>query len=120
MKNLLYDDLKQWRVCMKAGLREFSWGLWTITKGIVFGFLSVLRWVGRLIEAFCRRESIAAAIIATLIVVLVFGWTTTYLTTKTRLTTAEYERDSIAYTLDKYMQAYDSVVIDGDTVKYNN
>lgn len=120
MKYLLYDDLRQWRVCMKSGIKEFLWGAKTILMGILFGLLSVFRWIGRLIAAFCRREKVAASIISVLLVVLSFGWLSTFIQARTRLTTAEYQRDSIGYVLDRYMQAYDSVVVDGDTLKYQN
>lgn len=120
MKRLLFTSLRQWRICMAAGCAKFLWGLWRIVSGIIFGILSVFWWIGRLVEAFCRREPIAAAVIAVLLLILSFGWLSTYVSARTHLTTAEYQRDSIGYVLDRYMQAYDSVVVDGDTLKYQN
>lgn len=118
MKHLLFTSLRQWRICMAAGLRKFLWGLWRIVSGIIFGILSVFWWIGRLVEAFCRREPIAAAIIAVLLLILSFGWLSTFIQARTRLNTTEYQRDSIAYVLDKYIQCYDSVIVDGDTIKF--
>jgi cell division protein FtsL len=73
----------------------------------------------RLIEKFCIREKVAAGIIAVAILMLSFGWIATYMQSKTLLTTTEHQRDSIAYTLNKFIQAYDTVIIDGDTIKHN-
>lgn len=118
MKNQMFETFRQWKVCMTAGIEKASWGIWRILTGVFFGFLSVLWWIGRMVEAFARREKVAAAIIGILLLILSFGWIATYVNTKTQLTTAEYQRDSIGYVLDRYMQAYDSVIVDGDTLKY--
>lgn len=116
-KPFLFTSFRSWRVCMMAGIRKFLWGSARIATCIVFGILSIFAWIGRLISDFASREKVAAAIIGILLFILSFGWITTYVSTKTQLTTAEYQRDSIGYVLDRYMQAYDSVIVDGDTIK---
>ena len=119
-KPFLFTSFRSWRVCMMSGVRKFLWGTTRIATCIVFGILSIFAWIGRLISDFASREKVAAVIIGILLFILSFGWITTYVSTKTQLTTAEFQRDSIGYVLDRYMQAYDSVVVDGDTLKYQN
>lgn len=116
-KPFLFTSFRSWRVCMMSGVRKFLWGTTRIATCIVFGILSIFAWIGRLISDFASREKVAAVIIGILLFILSFGWITTYVSTKTQLTTVEYQRDSIGYVLDRYMQAYDSVIVDGDTIK---
>ena len=88
---------------------------------IVFGVISLLIYCGKQIEAFCVREKVAAAIIAVVFFVLVLGWISTYMNGRIATKTAEYQRDSIGYKLDKYMQGFDSsstIVVDKDTIRY--
>ena len=118
MKYLLYDDLRQWRVCMKSGIKEFLWGAKTILMGILFGLLSVFRWIGRLIAAFCRREPVAATIVAILLFTMTFGWIYTFVTERHATVTAQHIADSLSYDLSRITQAYDSVIVDGDTIKF--
>lgn len=77
-------------------------------------------WCGKQIEAFCKRETIAATIIGIIITFLVFGWVSTFMKLRAKVMTAEYQRDSIGYTLDKYLQAFDStstIIVDNDTIR---
>lgn len=105
---------------MKAGLERFAWGLWRMITGIFFGIISILVYCGKQIEAFCKREPIASLIIAVVVIGLSAGWIVTSVNGSVKLRTAEYQRDSIGYTLDKYLQAYDStdiIVVNGDTIQ---
>lgn len=118
--NLLFDNFHQWKVCFLSGCRKAGWGLWRIFTCIILGIVSLFVFCGKQIEAFCRRETTAAVIIGVLIVALSFGWISTFMSGRTMLRTAEYERDSIGHKLDKYLQAFDStstIVIDNDTIR---
>lgn len=118
MKNLLFDDFRQWKVCMLAGLSKFSWGLCRMLTGILFGIVSIFVWAYRKVCAFCRREPIAATIVAILLFTMTFGWIYTFVTERHATVTAQHIADSLSYDLSRITQAYDSVIVDGDTIKF--
>ena len=108
---------------MKEGAKSTFFGLWQIISAIALGIVSLLAYAGRQINAFCRRETIAAAIVGSLIVILTTTLIATFVTERTARVTAEHQRDSIAYKMELYMQAYDTtqaVIVNGDTIKFND
>lgn len=120
MNGLLFDNWHQWKVCFLSGCRNAAWGLWRIISCILFGIVTVMVWCGKQIEAFCKRETIAATIISIVITFLVFGWVSTFMKLRANVMTAEHQRDSIGYTLDKYMQAFEPnavLVVNNDTIR---
>lgn len=119
MNNPLFYSFHTWKVCMKAGLDKFLWGFWRIVTGIFFGILSIFAYCGRQIEAFCRREPIAATIIAITFTAMAAGWLYTFVQGRAQAVTIQHTADSLSYSLDKIMQPYDSVIVDGDTIKYS-
>lgn len=104
MKNLLFDDFRQWRVCLLAGVHKFLWGLWRIISCLLFGIISFLVWIGKQIEAFCKREFVASLIIGVLFVLLVAGWLTTFISERAHRVNAEMQRDSLSLKLDSAKQ----------------
>ena len=42
MKNLLFDDFRQWRVCLWSGVCKAAWGLLRILTCIIFGVVSII------------------------------------------------------------------------------
>jgi hypothetical protein len=87
---------------------------------MILGFVSIFAYIGRKIEAFCRREPVAALIITITFAIMSLGWISTFMEGRMRIKTAEYQRDSIGYKLDKYLQCYDSsatIVIENDTIQ---
>ena len=118
--NIIFENWHQWKVCFLSGIRKASWGIWRIVTCILYGILSVLYFVFRQICAFCRRESIAAAIIGVVFFVMSVGWISTFMDGRVKVRNAEYQRDSMSIKLDKYLQAYESsatIIIDNDTIK---
>ena len=102
MSNLLFDDFRQWRVCLWAGVCKFLWGLWRIISCLLFGIISILVWIGKQIEAFCKRELVASLVIGVLFVFLLAGWLTTFMSERAHRVNAEMQRDSIIYELSRY------------------
>jgi myosin-crossreactive antigen len=85
------------------------------------GVISLLIFCGKQIEAFCRRETIAAFIIAGVIVLMAAGWIYTFTHERQAVVFAQHKADSISYRLERYLQVYDSsstVVINGDTIRH--
>ena len=100
MSNLLFDNVRQWRVCFWAGVCKAAWGLWRIFTCIVFGVISVLAHIGRQIGAFFRREFVASLIIGALIALICGGWIFTFVTERAARVGAEMQRDSLVLRLD--------------------
>lgn len=120
MGNLIFENWHQWKVCFIAGCKKAAWGIWRIITCMILGIVSIFAYIGRKIESFCRREPVAALTMTVIIAVLSFGWLSTFMDGRVRIRTAEYQRDSIGYKLDKYLQCYDSsaiVIIDNDTIR---
>lgn len=121
MSNLLFDDVRQWRVCLWSGVCKAAWGLWRIVSCLLFGLLSVFWWIGKQMSAFCKREFVASLIIAVVLLSVVFGWLTTFINERTMRVAAEHERDSVAYVFRKKMEIYEpyreEVLLSGDTIK---
>lgn len=104
---------------MLSGLKNAGWGIWRIITCIVLGIVSILYYACKQIGAFCRRESIAAAIIGTVFFIMTVGWISTFMEGRVKVRT-EYQRDSMSIKLDKYLQAYESsatIIVDNDTIK---
>ena len=115
----LFDSWHQWKVCMWSGCKSLAWGLWRIVTGIVLGIASIMKYVGVKIEEFCKREPMAAVIVAVVVLILGFGWFSSFVNGRIEVKKAQWERDSISLRLDRYMQAYDTsdiVIVRGDTI----
>lgn len=104
MKDLLFSDWRQWRVCFVAGLKKCLSGFLKILYCIVLGIASVLVYVGKQIEAFCKRELWASLIIGTLLVLMCVGWMLTFANERAARVGAEMQRDKLRYELDSTKQ----------------
>lgn len=102
MKNLLFDDFRQWRVCLWSGVCKAAWGLLRILTCIIFGIVSIIAYCFKQIGAFCKREFVASLIIGVLFVLLSAGWLVTFMSERTHRVAAEMQRDSISYELSRY------------------
>lgn len=100
MKNLLFDDFLQWRVCLWAGVCKFLWGLWRIISCLLFGIISILVWIFKQIGAFCKREFVASFVIGIIFVLLCIGWIETFVSERKHRVDAEMQRDKLRYELD--------------------
>lgn len=101
MKNLLFDDFRQWRVCLWSGVCKAAWGLLRIVTCILFGIVSVFVYIGKQIVAFCKREFLASLIIGILITMICVGWLGTFVKERAARVDAEMQRDSISYELSR-------------------
>ena len=104
MKNLLFDDFRQWRVCLWSGVCKAAWGLLRIVTCILFGRVSVFVYIFRQIGAFCKREFLASLIIGTLIGIICVGWIFTFVNERKHRVDAEMQRDRLRYELDSTIQ----------------
>jgi hypothetical protein len=106
MKNLLFDDFRQWRICLWSGVCKAAWGLLRIVTCILFGIASVFVYIFRQIGAFCKREFVASLIIGVLFILLVVGWLTTFMSERAHRVNAEMQRDSIAVQYQNFKEKH--------------
>lgn len=109
MSKYLFNGLHEWKICMAAAVSHLWWGVCKIIVNILFGIISLFIYIGKKIEAFCKRETTAAFIITALLCGILLGWLATYVSSKTNYKAIEHERDSVSIRLDRVMQAYDAI-----------
>ena len=120
-EKLLFETFEEWRTFLWRSVKTCFKGLARIVYALLMGVVSLLVFCGKQIEAFCRRETIAAFIIALVILGMGIGWISTFTHERQATVVAQHRADSISYSLERYLQVYDSsatVVVNGDTVKY--
>ena len=121
MSNLLFDDVRQWRICLWSGVCKAAWGVYRILTCILFGIASVFVWIGKQIGAFCKREFVAAFVVGLMWLMGLMGWVFTFVHERTLRVSAEHERDSVAYVLQQKLEIYEpfneTVLMSGDTIK---
>lgn len=105
IKNILFDDLHQWKVCFMAGCKEFWWGFARIISCLILGILSIIRWLWRLLVKAVSLYPVAAIVIS--LMMCFFMWLFTYANYKAKLVSAQNERDTMAYRLQQFEQMYD-------------
>lgn len=118
MNNFLFDSIHQWKVCFLSGCRNAGWGIWRIVTCIIFGIVSLCKYLFEKLAAAVSRYPKSAIVIFAVITVSIS--TLTFVSGRMKLKTAEYQRDSIGYCLDKYLQAYDTtstIIVDNDTIR---
>ena len=118
MNNFLFDSIHQWKVCFLSGCRNAGWGIWRIVTCIIFGIVSLCKYLFEKLAAAVSRYPKSAIVIFAVITVAIS--TLTFVSGRMKLKTAEYQRDSIGYRLDKYLQAYDTtstIIVGNDTIR---
>ena len=121
MENYRFESFRDWYTFLWGACKVFGKGIWQITYAFVGGVVSLLIYSARQIEKFCCREPLASGIIGVAFVILIVGWISTFMNGRVAVMTAEHQRDSIGYVLDKYMQAFDSastIIVDNDTIRH--
>lgn len=120
MERFFFSSFADWRKSMYIHFLQTWDGLAGIFLDVVFGIASGIRWMGRKVDAFCRREPVAATLVAIMFLCMAFGWFYTFVTEREAAVSAQHVADSLSYNLDRFMQAYDTVIVDGDTLKYSH
>ena len=118
MKNLMFDSFRSWYICMGAQLKSFVYSFIRLVLFTVTGFLSLLRWLWRLLIKAVGNYPAVTIVAACGACIVIF--LATYASGRAKLVTAEYQRDSLSYELSKFTQAYDHgemAVIGADTIK---
>ena len=108
MSKFLFNGWHEWKVCMAAAFSHLWWGLSKIIVNTLFGIISLFIFFGKKVEAFCRREALAAFLIGLIVIILAIGWMATYMNFRVQNRTLEYQRDSVSIRLDRVMRTYDT------------
>ena len=111
MSKFLFSDWHEWKVCMAAALSHLWWGLSKVITNTLFGIISLFIFFGKKVEAFCKREALAAFLICLMVILLAIGWLVTYMNYRVQNRTLEYQRDSISIKYERDMRLYDSTSI---------
>jgi len=120
-KKIYFDSLSEWWDYSLKVCAEFANGVLGVMFAIIFGVVSFFVWIGKLIEAFCRRETVAAIVIGVIFLGMTFGWVFTFTKERHAAVTAQHKADSLAYDLSKYTQFVkpdDVLVLNGDTINH--
>ena len=104
-KSVLFDSWHQWKVCFLAGCKEFWWGFARIISCLILGVLSIIRWLWQLLLKAISLYPAAAVIVMVILCACI--WLFTYVNGKAKLVSAENERDTMAYRLQKFEKMYD-------------
>ena len=108
MSKFLFNGWHEWKVCMAAAISHLWWGLSKVITNTLFGIISLFIFFGKKVEAFCRREALAAFCIFLMIGIISIGWLVTYMNYRVQNRTLEYQRDSVTIRLDRIMRTYDT------------
>lgn len=117
----IFNSLSEWWDYAKNACVCFAKGVASVFLAIFFGVVSFFVWIGKLIEAFCRRETVAAIVIGVIFLGMTFGWVFTFTKERHAAVTAQHKADSLAYDLSKYTQFVkpdDVLVLNGDTINH--
>lgn len=121
---MIYTSFLTWRKAAEYRLRALFTGLYgVIFCIIILGIVSLLCYVARQINAFFRRESVAAGIVTSIIIFLSVGWVLTFVSERHKRIEAQHRADSLAYNLGRFTQMYDTtetIVINGDTIRHGS
>lgn len=101
-----------------SGCKKAGWGLLRIVTCIIFGLMSVIRWLWRRLIKGVGSYPTVAVIVACGAFLAV--WLLTYANSKAKLVTAEHTRDSLAYELKQITTLLDKgekVVVGSDTIR---
>lgn len=98
-----FETFESWRIVGWCRFKELLSGLYGVLYvWLLWGVLSIFIFIGQQIEAFCRREPVAAFIVAVVIIFLAWGWISSSTSYKAELTTTQYLVDSLSYELSRY------------------
>ena len=118
MDKIMFDSFLQWRICMGAHLKRFTYSLIRLILFSVGGILSLIRWLWRLlVKAVGNYPTVTIVVALGACIIIFLG---TYTSGRAKLVTAEFQRDSLSYELSKFTQAYEHgemAVIGADTIK---
>lgn len=119
---MIYREFRTWRKGTERRLYQLLNGFYGLLfNSLIMGIVSLLIYAARQVNAFFRRETIAAGIVSCLVIALSVGWLTTFVKERHKRVEIQHRADSLAYGLSKFTQMYDSteaIVINGDTIRH--
>ena len=117
---MIYKEFRTWRIVSKLYVKRILNGFYGVfCFCLIMGITSVFLAVIRQVNAFYRRETKAAIIITSIILLISFGWIGTFVKERRLYVEAQHKADSLSYSLSKLTQQFDStelIIINGDTI----
>lgn len=118
-ENWRFDSFAEWRSFLWDAVKCFLFGFGKMLLAFVYGLISLIAYAIRQIEAFCKRETIAACIVGSLFVLMASGWIYTFVSERAVAVSAQHMADSLSYDLSKYTQMYEKRTVNIDTTDYD-
>lgn len=116
-KKLMFDSWNEFKEKTLMTIRSLIVSTVDIIFIVIFGLLSLVRWLWRLIVKAVGNYPAASVIIACALILGV--WAITFAQSRSRIVCAEYQRDSLSYELAKLTRNLDRgeyKVIGSDTI----
>ncbi len=104
-QNLLFDTFRQWWMCFRYSLELILKGVCKLAYALLFGLLSVISWLWKLLVDAVKKYPKSTIFISVLALYLV--WLFMFTHYRTLLSNTEYARDSVSYRLQAYDRMYD-------------
>ena len=120
-KKLMFDSWAEFRDQFSTNTRYLIITAANVVFAIIFGFLSLIRWLWRILVKAVGNYPATSVIIACTFFIGV--WVVTFAQNRARLACAEYQRDSLSYELAKLTRNLDKgeyKVIGNDTIHVFN
>ena len=105
MKNLFFDTFKQWWMCFRYSLELIFKGVCKMIYALVFGLLSVIWWLWKVLVDAVKKYPKTTILISVLAMYLV--WLFMFAHYRTLLSKTEHSRDSVSYRLQEFDRMYD-------------
>ena len=104
---MIYTEFRTWRMALSYRLRLVLSGFYGLfVFCVIIGIASLFLYCIRQVNAFFRRETIAACIITSILLLMSAGWCGTFIRERQRYVKAQHVADSLAYDLSKFTQMY--------------
>lgn len=117
---MLYKTIKEWAEAAKYRLRQFAEGLCGVLFYIlIMGIVSLVVYAITNVKAFYERERKASIVFAVMVILLLWGWISTFVSERATAVKYSHKTDSLSYELSKFRLAFDegdSIIIGNDTI----
>ena len=100
----IFDSFKEWRNYLFESVKLFGVGIAKVLYSFVFGIISVCVYIGKKIEAFCKRETTAALIIGFVFCAVCVGCVYVFTQERHARVEAQHKADSLSYELGRITQ----------------
>jgi uncharacterized protein YacL len=98
----IFKTFKSWKTYFLSSCKSVLIGLVRIVWSFILGIASIAVAIWKTVKAFCQREFVASLVIGAMFVAMVALWVATFVNERAHRVSAEMQRDSISYQLQRY------------------